>query len=62
MFKRIIVTALLSGALMITAPTAAHADKKGNDDRKEASHDSKGGDPSEWPEDLRVREFPEVRA
>jgi len=23
--------------------------------------DSKGGDPSEWPEDLRVREFPEVR-
>lgn len=21
-------------------------------------HDSKGGDPSEWPEDLRVREFP----
>jgi protein gp37 len=22
----------------------------------------KGGDPSEWPEDLRVREFPEVRA
>lgn len=24
--------------------------------------DKKGGDPSEWPEDLRVREFPEVRA
>lgn len=23
--------------------------------------DEKGGDPSEWPEDLRVREFPEVR-
>ncbi len=23
--------------------------------------DSKGGDPSEWPEDLRVRQFPEVR-
>lgn len=23
--------------------------------------DRKGGDPSEWPEDLRVREFPEVR-
>lgn len=23
-------------------------------------NDSKGGDPSEWPEDLRVREFPEV--
>lgn len=22
---------------------------------------SKGGDPSEWPEDLRVREWPEVR-
>lgn len=22
--------------------------------------DRKGGDPSEWPEDLRVREFPEV--
>ena len=21
---------------------------------------SKGGDPAEWPEDLRVREFPEV--
>lgn len=25
-------------------------------------NDSKGGDPEEWPEDLRVREFPEVRA
>jgi protein gp37 len=24
--------------------------------------DTKGGDPSEWPEDLRVRQFPEVRA
>lgn len=24
--------------------------------------DRKGGDPSEWPEDLRVREFPEVHA
>jgi protein gp37 len=24
--------------------------------------DRKGGDPSEWPEDLRVREYPEVRA
>lgn len=24
--------------------------------------DRKGGDPSEWPEDLRVRQFPEVRA
>lgn len=24
--------------------------------------DRKGGDPSEWPEDLRVREFPEVRS
>jgi hypothetical protein len=24
--------------------------------------DKKGGDPSEWPEDLRVREFPEARA
>jgi hypothetical protein len=24
--------------------------------------DRKGGDPSEWPEDLRVREFPEARA
>jgi protein gp37 len=23
-------------------------------------HDSKGGDPSEWPEDLRVRQFPET--
>jgi len=23
--------------------------------------DPKGGDPSEWPEDLRVREWPEVR-
>ena len=23
--------------------------------------DRKGGDPSEWPEDLRVREWPEVR-
>lgn len=23
-------------------------------------HDPKGGDPSEWPEDLRVREYPEV--
>lgn len=23
---------------------------------------SKGGDPSEWPEDLRVREFPKVTA
>lgn len=22
--------------------------------------DGQGGDPSEWPEDLRVREFPEV--
>lgn len=22
--------------------------------------DGKGGDPSEWPEDLRVREWPEV--
>lgn len=22
--------------------------------------DPKGGDPSEWPEDLRVREFPEI--
>ncbi|MCC7139795.1 MAG: hypothetical protein IT460_15335 [Planctomycetes bacterium] len=22
----------------------------------------KGGDPTEWPSDLRVREFPEVRA
>lgn len=25
------------------------------------TEDRKGGDPSEWPEDLRVREFPEVR-
>lgn len=24
--------------------------------------DRKGGDPAEWPEDLRVREWPEVRA
>ena len=24
--------------------------------------DKKGGDPSEWPEDLRVREFPEVQS
>lgn len=24
--------------------------------------DRKGGDPTEWPEDLRVREWPEVRA
>ena len=24
-------------------------------------HDSKGGDPSEWPKDLRVREYPAVR-
>ncbi len=24
-------------------------------------HDAKGGDPAEWPEDLRVREFPEAR-
>jgi hypothetical protein len=23
--------------------------------------DKKGGDPSEWPEDLRVRQFPEVK-
>jgi len=23
--------------------------------------DRKGGDPSEWPESLRVRQFPEVR-
>ena len=26
------------------------------------TQDSHGGDPSEWPEDLRVREFPEARA
>jgi len=25
-----------------------------------ALHDPKGGDPSEWPEDLRVRQYPEV--
>lgn len=25
-------------------------------------HDSKGGDPSEWPEDLRVRQFPNTQA
>jgi protein gp37 len=25
-------------------------------------HDKKGGDPSEWPEDLHVRQFPEIRA
>lgn len=24
--------------------------------------DKKGGDPAEWPEDLRVRKFPEVKA
>lgn len=24
--------------------------------------DKKGGDPAEWPEDLRVREFPELCA
>lgn len=27
----------------------------------EETWNRKGGDPSEWPEDLRVQEFPEVR-
>lgn len=29
---------------------------------RQGTADRKGGDPSEWPEDFRVREFPEVRA
>ena len=38
MLKRIIVTALLGGALLFTTPATAHADKRGNDDRQAASH------------------------
>ena len=37
MLKRIIVTALLGGSLMIVAPTAAQADKDGKHERKEAA-------------------------
>jgi hypothetical protein len=40
MIRRIIVTAILGGALVL-APTAAYADKKGNDDNKSA-HQSDG--------------------
>ena len=43
MFRRIIVTALLGGALMLTTPATAHADKQGNDDRREASHPGRDG-------------------
>lgn len=35
--------------------------KRGEQRSPFALRDRKGGDPSEWPEDLRVREFPEVR-
>jgi Ni/Co efflux regulator RcnB len=38
MIRRIIVTAILGGALVL-APTAAHADNKGGDDKKEARQD-----------------------
>ena len=34
----------------------------GGFDRRVNLRDRKGGDPAEWPEDLRVREFPEARA
>lgn len=32
-----------------------------DEDRTYVIRDPKGGDPAEWPEDLRVRQFPEVR-
>lgn len=34
--------------------------REGADDRLIQIRDKKGGDPAEWPEDLRVREFPSV--
>jgi Ni/Co efflux regulator RcnB len=41
--KRILVTALLGGALLITAPTAAQADKDSKHDRTEARRESHEG-------------------
>ena len=43
MFRRIIVTALLGSALLFTTPAEAHADKRGNDDHKEATHPGRDG-------------------
>lgn len=42
MLRRIIVTAVLGGALIL-APSAAHADKRGDDNKKEASQSDNHG-------------------